>query len=210
MTYYKQIKHKFIEENLYFPTKPKYIIIGTFPSVLIKQAFNKESGDDIDFYYGSKRNHFWKLIEHCFTINLLKEPFPKQSILKFLENHNIAMTDIIAKCNSDGRSSDQSLRDVAINESIIKYLMIESITDVFFTSCHAQKLTLSFLREKGAISLSNISKALRNRSPLSLTHNHKSKNVHITTLYSPSPRVANRMKDKVTKQYYKSLTIQSS
>ena len=57
-----KINHHFIDKNFYFPNwEVKHLFIGTF---------NPSGGETVPYYYGRKRNRFWKLLSEVFEIEL--------------------------------------------------------------------------------------------------------------------------------------------
>lgn len=89
----------------------KTLILGSFPSVASREVM---------FYYGHKRNRFWKVLAA-----VLGEPEPasidekRRLVLK----HGIALWDSIASCTIVG-SADSGIRDVVPNP--IRELMLKA------------------------------------------------------------------------------------
>ncbi|MCF7872125.1 DNA-deoxyinosine glycosylase [Candidatus Woesearchaeota archaeon] len=106
----------------YVPRNAEFLIIGSFPPISLSKN---------DFFYSSKQNQFWKIIESIYKTDIKT----KRKKELFLEINNIAMTDIIMKCRrKKGDSSDKNLE-------IIEYMDIKNILKhnkeikkIFFTS----------------------------------------------------------------------------
>ena len=81
----------------------KVLILGSFPSVASREA---------SFYYGHKRNRFWKVLEGIFGCAVPPDVEGKR---RFLLSHGIALWDSIGSCTIVG-SSDASIRDAAPND----------------------------------------------------------------------------------------------
>ncbi|MDO5041684.1 MAG: DNA-deoxyinosine glycosylase [Peptoniphilus sp.] len=77
----------------------KILILGSFPSVKSREE---------NFFYANSQNRFWKLISI-----LLEEEIDKDAKNKkiFLLKHNIALYDVVYKCDIIG-SMDSSIKNV--------------------------------------------------------------------------------------------------
>ncbi len=80
-------------------TPPRILILGSFPSVKSRET---------NFFYGHPQNRFWRVIAA-----VLNQPIPTTLPEKtaLLENHGIALWDVIASCDIRG-SSDSSITNV--------------------------------------------------------------------------------------------------
>jgi hypoxanthine-DNA glycosylase len=76
--YYNHPFEPLIDEN------SKILILGTFPSV---DSFKN------NFYYGHKRNQFWKILSTIYGVELSND----SQKIEFLKNKNIALWDISKK-----------------------------------------------------------------------------------------------------------------
>ncbi|CDZ75184.1 MUG-like Uracil-DNA glycosylase enzyme family [Peptoniphilus sp. ING2-D1G] len=92
-------------ERVIHPLKPLYdedskiLILGSFPSV--------KSRED-DFFYANPQNRFWKLL---FVLLEEKTAMDTESKKTILTKHNIALYDVIYKCDIVG-SMDSSIKNV--------------------------------------------------------------------------------------------------
>lgn len=152
-------KHPF---PTYLPDNFNFIIVGSFPPIKLTDKItvniehlgqqslynaysaarrNSLSKDDILFYYGSRDNLFWKkIIAPIFKIEINN----KEDIIKFLNEHNLGITDVceeISRKIIKGKisSNDEGLiihkhRDIGqiINRSNVQLIFSTSkwVTDI--------------------------------------------------------------------------------
>lgn len=74
------------------------LILGSFPSVISRKN---------EFYYGNKRNRFWRMLEAAFDEKIEDSIESKK---KCLLKHNIALWDILQYCDIEG-SSDSDIKE---------------------------------------------------------------------------------------------------
>lgn len=79
--------------------KSKVLILGSFPSVKSRE---------VGFYYGNPQNRFWHMLSEWSGENIVKETTEEKK--DFLFSHNIALWDVIEKCDVKG-SSDSDIND---------------------------------------------------------------------------------------------------
>lgn len=141
----------------FVPNNSRYLILGSFTG----KPENK-----YDWFYGTKRNQFWKILEVVYTTKL-DTKFKKQKLFRKVK---IAITDIILSCDrNNGTNSDANLTNTTYNiKAVNKILKENRIEKIFFTSSFAEKLFKKCFRDP-----SNLS---------SVTYYH--------ILPSPSPRYA--------------------
>ena len=84
-----------------FDENSKILILGSFPSVKSRA---------IDFYYGNKRNRFWKVVCGYFKEEIPETVEGKKS---FLKRRNIALWDMVMSCEIEG-SADASVKNAEI------------------------------------------------------------------------------------------------
>ena len=92
----------------------RILILGSVPS-----AASREIG----FYYGHKRNRFWKVLEGVFGSAVPPDTEGKR---RFLLAHGIALWDSIGSCTIVG-SSDASIRDAVPNDVPLAACPVERI-----------------------------------------------------------------------------------
>lgn len=163
----------------FIPSKPKYLILGSFTG---RQAVKgtQETVDSYDWFYGTKRNQFWSILEGVYGIELNTKT-DKQCLLS---NLGIAMADIIYQCErKDGNNLDSNLTKIIYNEAAISEIIKNNdIKKTFFTS--------RFVELKYKLKFTQIIEDFPT--------------IQLITLPSPSPRYALLSKDeKITK--YKEL-----
>ena len=192
----KTVVHRYIREGLFVPSAPKALLIGTFPSILIKEAFGQLVPADVNFFYGSTSNLFWRDLENIYNWKLLYN-FSTEAVEQrkgLLERLQLAMTDIIESCSTEGGVTDTSLNDIKIHEGVVAILdRHPGITRLYFTSSsgtiNAEKLSLNLLNNKGRISNMEFSQksAPKIREFTYTDHQRNRRAMQAVTLYSPSP-----------------------
>lgn len=83
----------------------KILILGTFPSKVSREVTQ---------YYGNMHNQFWKILFEIFNTNYSNDTVYNDKV-NFLLQHNIALWDIIAKCDTDG-SLDSRIKNAVYND----------------------------------------------------------------------------------------------
>jgi hypoxanthine-DNA glycosylase len=104
----------------------RVLILGTFPSI---DSFKNE------FYYGHKRNQFWKILSNIYNIELNSV----EDKLRLLKDKKIALWDMVKSC-SRKNSLDSNLKDIEVNdiESLID--RYNSLDTILFTGKKAESL----------------------------------------------------------------------
>jgi hypoxanthine-DNA glycosylase len=115
----------------FVPHGAKYLILGSFI------ALKRPKDLFYDWYYGSKRNQFWKILEKVYNLRLPD----KKTKQKLFSELKVAITDIICKCERKAENSlDTSLVNCTYNFGVISKLLKENhIEKVFFTSRFVEK-----------------------------------------------------------------------
>lgn len=96
MTDHEKLDHGF---GPFIPEHPKYLFLGTFPSVKSREQ---------QFYYGHPQNIFWRLLADIFQDDRPESLTQKKA---FLAKHGVAVYDVIESCEIIG-SSDSSIRNI--------------------------------------------------------------------------------------------------
>lgn len=91
-----------------FAKNSRVLILGSFPSVKSRQ---------IDFYYGHKQNRFWKMLCGYFGEEV---PDATPAKIAFLKKHEIALWDIVQRCEIVG-SSDSKIKNYTIADLALLY-----------------------------------------------------------------------------------------
>lgn len=160
----------------FVPQNAKYLILGSFTG---RQAVKGSTATDdaYDWFYGTKRNQFWSILEGVYGIEL-KNKQRKQDLFSKL---GIAMADIIYQCErKEGNNLDTNLGNIVYNIDAIKEILeTHPIEIILFSS--------RFVENK----FKKVFKDITNRYP----------SVHLITLPSPSPRYAQMSKEQKIQRY---------
>jgi hypoxanthine-DNA glycosylase len=142
---YQHLEHGFAPE---FHTDSRILILGSFPSVKSRE---------VSFYYGHPQNRFWKVIA-----KVVGEAVPQTILDKkdLLRRHQIALWDVIERCDIIG-SSDSSIKNVEVTNLS---LIINScqIQQIYVNGKLAEKLYHRYsetMTQKKAIALPSTSPA---------------------------------------------------
>lgn len=113
MGVYQTIVHPLESE---FDKNSRILILGSFPSVKTREY---------GFFYGNKQNRFWKLLSLIFEDKIGEKIEDKK---EFLHRYQIALWDVIYKCDIIG-SSDSSIKNVEPTDlsKIMKTARIKNI-----------------------------------------------------------------------------------
>ena len=189
-------KHLYPPFNINKATK---IIIGTIPSS--EFCKNEECNHDEHWYYGSKKNKFWELVNDnlaCATVKSKKD---------FMCHNKIGIFDMIVECCRENNSaSDSKLYNITlINiKEIIEQNQSETLK-IFFTSSFVATLfnfCLNIDGEKARVNVINRAKQ---------DNRIYEKNVEFNILYSPSPQALRGMTklenpEQTRKEQYKKIS----
>lgn len=160
----------------FVPSNAQYLILGSFTGreVVKGTALTDEA---YDWFYGTKRNQFWPILEKVYGIELKT----KNSKQELFTNLRVAIADIIYQCERrDGSNLDNNLVNIVYNkESIIEILEANHIEKIFFTSRFVEKIFMKVFVDVVA---------------------HYS-SIEYITLPSPSPRYARMSKEQKTQKY---------
>jgi hypoxanthine-DNA glycosylase len=161
--------------GIFVPPAPRFLILGSFPG---RQALKGTSAtdDSCDWFYGTKRNQFWPILEEVYGLELDGRA-KRQELLTRL---GIAMADIIYQCERRaGNNLDSNLTVITYNTGAIEELLSQhAIREVLFSSRFVEK---TFKKLFGDIP-------------------NKCQSMRMFTLPSPSPRYAQMSRqDKVRK-----------
>jgi G:T/U-mismatch repair DNA glycosylase len=191
-----RVEHRYVKAGLYTPGGATGLLIGTFPSVLIRERFGRLRPTDTDFFYGSIDNNFWPdlgaIYQRDFRFDWSNEAIRQRTSL--LDDLRLALSDAIFACETEGSAMDTALQSIELNEYLIKTLdTTPTITTVYFTSSsgkvNAESLTLRLLKEHSRSSTMKITqqKGPRKRTFLYTDAHGLQRTIQTMTLYSPSP-----------------------
>lgn len=145
------------------------MFLGTFTGKITDPSY--------DWFFGTKRNQFWPMLENVFGVEL-KTKNSKQALFSKLR---MAITDIISECErSENTNADNNLINIVYNtEAIINIIRRNKIKAIFFSSRMAEKLFK------------------KNFKDLMLKYS----GINLVTLPSPSPRYAAMTKQEKIRLY---------
>lgn len=114
----------------FVPKECKYLFLGTFTGKITEPSY--------DWFFGTKRNQFWPMLEEVFGIEL-KTRISKQELFSKLK---MAITDVILQCErSENTNADNNLVNIVYNIKAIEKIVKENkIQIIFFSSRMAEKL----------------------------------------------------------------------
>lgn len=158
-------KHPF---GNFVPSKSRYLLLGSFTA---RQAVEGKEKSSYDWFYGTKRNQFWPIIEEVYGLQLPTKT-ERQDLFTRL---GMAVTDIILECERRANNnSDLSLKNIVFNTEAIHRIVRENqIEAIYFTSRFVEELFRREFRD----------------------HFKRFSQMRLVTLPSPSPRYA-----KMTRQ----------
>ncbi|WP_345253037.1 hypothetical protein [Flaviaesturariibacter amylovorans] len=188
--------HSYIGRGWYIPKGARALLLGTFPSVLIREAFGRIRPEDVDFFYGSKDNNFWRDLSYIYGRPLDQERTEKaiRQRMQLLDDLSLGLSDSIYACHTLGSAMDTALHDLEPNLQLIRDLDTHSsITRLYFTSSsgkvNAESGTLRILRDAGRLSGMRIirQKGPRRRQFTFTDAEGSARVIDTVTLFSPSP-----------------------
>lgn len=115
--------------GIFAPPRSKYLLLGSFTAVKKDESY--------DWFYGSKRNQFWPMIEEVYNLELPIKAAREELFTKL----SIAIADMIYQCERrDGNSLDSNLINFVYNTSgLVKLLKENNIEKIFFSSRFVEK-----------------------------------------------------------------------
>lgn len=117
----------------FIPDNATTLILGSFPG----REQTQTKSDNNQWFYGAKRNQFWKIISSVYNTNLLCKVEKQQLFSKF----GIGITDILLKVRRKNNTNlDDNLEIIEYNDKAIKSILENSkIKSIFFTSKYVEK-----------------------------------------------------------------------
>jgi hypoxanthine-DNA glycosylase len=117
----------------FVPKGIKVLIVGSFPG----KEHTQNEIDDKQWFYGAKRNQFWKILQGVYNMDL-NDRKEKQALFRKLK---IGIADIIESCvRMENTNLDQNLKIINYNKSEIEEILkIKTLETVFFTSRFVEK-----------------------------------------------------------------------
>lgn len=192
-------KHLFNYVN-FFPNDINILILGSFPIPLYTQedkfflqTFKEQENS---WYYGSKRNEFWKIMADVYDIKgFHRNEFLKSKRLKMdlFEHNSIGIADVFFECKRKNKESskDTNLIIVNYNEKIIdvitkskslKYVLFTSrFTENHFFKLINKKNTEYSIRDINGMKIESLSQDIINSVRPRLIF-FKSRNINLATI----------------------------
>ena len=118
----------------FIPPVTKYLIIGSFPG----KGQTEISVASNQWFYGAKRNTFWKILETVYNVSLESKKSKQQLFIKT----KMGIADIILRAKrKNNTNSDTDLDIIELNDiALRKILESKSLITIFFTSKFVEKL----------------------------------------------------------------------
>lgn len=117
----------------FIPQNVTVLIVGSFPG---KEVTHKILSED-EWFYGSKRNQFWKIISGVYQTKL-ETKADKQELFK---KHGIGIVDIFLRVKrKEDNNMDSNLTVIEYNDKAIKEILESAaIKCILFTSKFVEK-----------------------------------------------------------------------
>jgi hypoxanthine-DNA glycosylase len=166
----------------YIPADSEKLIIGTIPPPRFCKEPYQLYENDVNFYYGSRDNYFWCILEELFQIKL-EYSNTEQAVQQrkdLLRKLKIGITDIVDSCIHVGDSAaDSDLKE--IKQKDIKSLLqiYPAIDTLIYTSEFVKKLMNDHFNTYHSI----VDPSNRKKQSVKID----SKEYQVKILYSPSP-----------------------
>jgi G:T/U-mismatch repair DNA glycosylase len=165
----------------FLPPGASKLIIGTIPPPRFCKVPNELYHDDVNFYYGSRDNYFWPLLEDICqtTFEYKNNEYAIEQRKKILESLNIGITDIINSCiHSDNSAKDEQLKEIIHKD--LKSLLNNSpaIDTLIYTSEFVKRQINSYFKTFHSIGQND---------PKQQVVKIEDKLYRVKILYSPSP-----------------------
>ena len=184
----------------YIPKNATKLIVGTIPPYRFCHNGQLLKKNDVRFYYGANKNHFWKLIEEIshkkFTFENTESAIEERKY--FLKERRIGITDIVQSCiHKDKKSDDRSLKKIQpkkLDKLLQEYPNIDTL---ICTSTYVKQLLNTFFANRKYLA--------EQADPRTGTMVINDKEYNVIILYSPSPYALVGMgiggKEKRKRQY---------
>jgi hypoxanthine-DNA glycosylase len=117
----------------------KVLILGSMPG---EQSLIQQQ------YYANNRNAFWNIMFHLFNSGKALTAYPDK--VNLLQNHNIALWDVLASCERKG-SLDANIRNGVVNDFGTLFKTYPAIQLVLFNGAASFKAFKPHLKLLGGI-----------------------------------------------------------
>lgn len=162
----------------HYPIDPasKTLIVGTIHP-------HDHSNFRIPFFYGNQCS-LWKILHEAFP-NELADPFSLPTVLTFLRNRKIGISDMIWECERTSPTAlDQDLIPMRLNRDLPDQIRQSTIGEVLFTSGFGKNAAFK-LFYTDVLGL-RISPSIRKNREITLEPTVLGRPVRLRVLYSPS------------------------
>ena len=183
----------------YIPENAAKLIIGTIPPYRFCIPNGERKSCDVDFYYGSKDNSFWKLISEVTGENLHYENTAEavNERKSLLNRMHIGITDIIESCiHENQKSDDLSLTDIK-QKDLTKLLADHKQIDTLIYTSQFVKAQVNKIADKSYHSWTG--------QPRRGSTCIGGKCYHVIVLYSPSPNALRGVSSEKRLEQYESV-----
>ncbi|MFT4203978.1 MAG: hypothetical protein QM610_08700 [Chitinophagaceae bacterium] len=171
----------------FIPDDAMRLIVGSLPPerfcVLPKCLKEK----DVDFYYGSKDNHFWKLLAQVADVQLDYDNSQNatEQRMKLLTALGCGITDVVASCTRSKDSASDSNLTTIVYQPIFQYIADHpTIQMLIYTSHFVQTQVYRHFTTVFGKSWQRVSLDARHHQ----LHFPDGRILDDITLYSPSPQ----------------------
>jgi len=171
----------------------RWLIVGSFPPPRYVsfggQLRQRLPEGDMDYYYGSRNNAFWSLLQEVFgqnwSLDAADKEIPKHLIKSWLRKHNVGVVDIIQTAARRGNSASDSSLQVFSTVPVGGILpLMPQIERVFCTSFYVNDLLIKQMRVDPGIRALAVDPEDRRLLHVEL----EDMKLDIYTLISPSPQ----------------------
>jgi len=127
----------------FVPDTATKLILGSIPPARFCHEELELYCDDVPFFYGSRDNAFWSLLEHIFQAKLPRKNTEEsvRARMNLLESKGFGITDIIASCvHQNDSASDDDLKDIEYQDLASLLSEKPQIDTLIYTSEFVKKL----------------------------------------------------------------------
>lgn len=157
--------------GIFVPPKAKFLLLGSFTT--------KEANFDptYDWFYGTKRNHFWPILREVYSLPLENLQQKKELFSRL----KLALGDVILQCERVKNSNlDMNLINIVYNIAEVEKVLSENKIDkIFFSSRFVEGKFRRYFKK--------------------VMQDHPE--IELITLPSPSPRFAAMSRQKKVEKY---------
>jgi G:T/U-mismatch repair DNA glycosylase len=194
-------KHPYLP---FIPSNATRLVIGTIPPPRFCKKPQELYENDVNFYYGSRDNYFWELLEDVFEEKLEYKNTRKavDQRKSLLEKHGLGITDVIDTCvHKNNSAEDRNLSNIKHKDLAQLLKQNPNINTLIYTSEFVKKQVNAIFSTWHSIDKTDKKKQ-------AITIDGRPYQVRI--LYSPSPGALRGLgkegREKRSDQYKQTLT----